>query len=115
MVWENVMYINLELGQYKKLLSTTNQVIDLFPNKAVTYYLSGVANHELGNKINALNSLNQALLMSAKDLVLKYKIYKLQGIIYCESGQTEKAEKAFNKAIEINPDEKDKLNCNDQK
>lgn len=115
MVWENVMYINLELGQYKKLLSTTEQVMDLFPNKAVTYYLNGVANHEMGNKNNALNSLDQALLMSARDLVLKFKIYKLQGTIYCKSGQAEKAEKAFDKAIEINPDEKDKLNCNDQK
>jgi tetratricopeptide (TPR) repeat protein len=53
--------------------------------------------------------------MSAKDVVLKYKIYKLQGIIYCELGQPDKAEKAFNKGIEINPGEKDKLNCNDQK
>jgi tetratricopeptide (TPR) repeat protein len=115
LVWENVMYIHLELGDYQKLLTTSENVMDIFPNKAVIYYLNGLANHESGNNSEALSSLSQSLLMSARDGVLKYKIYKLQGKIYCENGQQDKAQKAFNKAIELNSQEKEKLNCNDQK
>lgn len=115
LVWENVMYIHLELGDHQSLLETSEEVMDIFPNKAVIYYLNGLASHELGNNNDALSSLSQSLLMSARDVVLKYKIYKLQGKIYCETGQPDKAQKAFNKGIELNPEEKDKLNCNDQK
>ncbi len=115
LVWENVMYIHLELGDYRKLLNTTENVMDIFPNKAVVYYLNGLASHELGNNTEALASLNQSLLMSARDGVLKYKIYKLQGKIYCANGQPDKAQKVFDKAIELNSQEKEKLNCNDQK
>jgi tetratricopeptide (TPR) repeat protein len=115
LIWENVMYIYFELGDYEKLLSTSENAIDIFPNKAVTYYLNGEASHKLGNNNDALGSLNQALLMSSKNVVLKFKIYKLQGMIYCEMGKPDKAEKAFKKGGEINPGKKDKLNCNDHK
>ena len=113
LIWENLLYIHLELKQYSELLKQSEEAMDIFPNKAVLYYLNGNASAQLGKKEDAFDALNQALLMSGKDIILKYKIYKLEGEIYCKAGQGEKAIKSFAKALELNS--KEKLNCNGDK
>lgn len=112
-IWENLLYIYLELKQYDKLLQESEEAMDIFPNKAVLYYLNGKASAQLDKNDDAFDMLNQALLMSRKDVVLRYKIYKLEGEIYCKAGQGEKAIKSFAKALELNS--KEKLNCNGDK
>ena len=54
-VWEQVMYLNLELNDFDALLKTSNEALDLFPNKAKAYYLNGIANSEKRNYTDAID------------------------------------------------------------
>ncbi len=103
LVWENVMYIHLESNDYPALLKTTEEVMDLYPNKAVAYYLNGVANDELGNHNEAVDALDQALLMSMRDGRMQYDVQSRLGQVYCHLKKFDSAEEAFLQALELNP------------
>ncbi|GJM33152.1 MAG: hypothetical protein DHS20C18_21530 [Saprospiraceae bacterium] len=109
LVWENVMYIHLENNDYSSLLKTTEEVMDIFPNKAVAYYLNGVANDELGNSEDAVDALDQAVLMSAKDGRMQFNAQSRMGQVYCQLKKYDLAEAAFKAALELNPKSADVL------
>ena len=102
-VWEQVMYINLELGNFEELLKTSEEAMDYFPNQAKAYYFNGVANGQLKNHKEAINSLQQALLMSRKNPVLRLDIYNHMAIEYHQLEKYDKSELAFEEALKINP------------
>ncbi len=107
LVWENVMYIHLESDNFPALLKTSEEVMDIFPNKAVAYYLNGVANDELGNHETAADALDQALLMSMRDGRMQYNVQSRLGQVYCHLKKFDQAEDAFLQALELNPKSSD--------
>ena len=110
-VWENVMNILWELKQVKQLRQTSEDALDLFPNKAIAYYMYALAANEEGDGGEALNMLQQAVLMTGKNPPLKFKILVLQGDIYCKQGKNDKATKAYDKAAALNPDMRVERKC----
>jgi len=102
-IWEQVMYINLELGNFEVLLQTSVDAIDLFPNQAKAYYFNGVANGQLKKHSDALSSLQQALLMSRKMVVLRLDIYNHMAIEYYQLKKFDKSDTAFEEALKVNP------------
>ncbi len=102
-IWEQVMYINLELGNFEALFQTSEDAIDLFPNQAKAYYFNGVANGHLKKHNDALVSLQQALMMSRKIPVLRLDIYNHMAIEYYQLKKLDKSDAAFEEALKINP------------
>jgi len=109
-IWENVMYIHAENRDYKSLQTVTDKALDIFPNQARVYYFNGIANSELKKHSDAVNSFQQAIMMSRKDPELQHDLYYRMGLSYYELRKFEKSDKAFEKAIEINPDNVSLLN-----
>ena len=109
-VWEQVMYINLELNDFESLLKTSEEAIDYFPNQAQAYYFNGVANGQLKNHSEAINSLQQALLMSRKNPALRLDIYNHMAIEFHHLKKYDKSETAFQEALKINPNAHSILN-----
>ena len=103
-VWEQVMYLNFELQDFDALLKTSNDALDLFPNKAKAYYLNGIANSEKGNHNDAIDGFQQALMMSAKNERMQIDIHGRLGEVYHNSKKYDKSDKSFEKALKLNPD-----------
>ena len=103
-VWEQVMYLNFELHDFDALLKTSNDALDLFPNKAKAYYLNGIANSEKGNYDDAVDGFQQALMMSARNERMQADIHGRLGEVYHNSKKYTKSDKSFEKALKLNPD-----------
>ncbi len=103
-VWEQVMYIYTEQEDYLALENITERSFDYFPNQAKAYYFNGIANAQLGKNKAAINSWRQALMMSRKNPTLQQDIYYRLGLTYYGLRQFDKSDKAFDKALELNPD-----------
>lgn len=102
LVWEQVMYIQHESRNYEELRSVSQEVMDLFPNKARAYYFNGVANHELGDPDEAVSMLEQALIMAGNDGRLVFDIQAQLGLSYAQLDQLNSARQAFEAALALN-------------
>lgn len=103
-VWEQVMYLNYELQDFEALLKSSNDALDVFPNKVKAYYLNGIANSEKGNYQDAVDVFQQALMMSAKNVRMQSDIYGRLGEAYHNMKNYKQSDKHFEKAIEKNPE-----------
>ncbi len=103
-VWEQIMYIHAESQQMDKLISVSDKALDLFPNHAKVYYMNGFAHSYLGKHGEAANMFEQALMMSGKNVPLKYEICNRLGVSYYNLKKYERSDKMFEKALELSPE-----------
>lgn len=101
LVWEQVLRIQAETGNYKAVLGTAEQAMEIFPNKAFIFYMHGVAEFEQGRMPQSLSSLEQALLMSGKDGRLQLDIRVQMGKTYAEAGKAKESNEAFESALAL--------------
>ncbi len=102
-VWEQMMYINAELGRFDALAKVSAEAMDLFPNKSRAYYMNGIAGIELKQYTSAIDALEQALMMSGRNKNLRFDILNRLGIAYFKAGKNEKSNSSFEKALKLNP------------
>jgi len=100
-VWEQLMTALNETKRYGQLAEKSLDAIDLFPNKASSYYYSAVALYHLGKKSEALDASREAKMVSAGDPNLLPKIYALQSVLAAENKDLDIASKLINAAKEI--------------
>lgn len=103
LVWEQMMRIHLQLRDYTALQQVSEEAIDLFPNKALAFYLNGVANRKLGHYDDAVEVLDQAFLMAGGESPLRLDILVQLGQSQSAIGQFEAANNAFDAALKIDP------------
>lgn len=101
-VWENVMYIHYEDQDYEALRKVSEEVMDIFPNKAIIYYLNGFSLSQLGKVEDAIDVLDQALLMVGQDGKLKFDILNQIGEAYNIQGNHTDSDDAFTQALALN-------------
>lgn len=109
-VWENLLYIQLELENYEGLKEDSESAMDIFPNKAIIYYLNGVALNELGENEEAQGVLEMALMMSGRDGRMQFDVQSRLGLVFHDLGRYEDSEAAFDAAMELNGDSPALLN-----
>ena len=102
-VWEQKMYIEEELGLFDDLLKTSAAATDLFPSQATAFYFNGLANERKGQFGAAIESLEQALLMSAKKPVVRSNTFSELGITLSKLKTYDKATENFEAALKIEP------------
>lgn len=110
LVWEQVMRILGELEDYASLRKITEDAMDLFPNKAIVFYLNGVAYDELNQKEQALESLEQAAIMAGRDGKLLFDIQLRRGCIYSTLKKNTASNTAFEEALKLNAKSAEALN-----
>ena len=104
LLWENLFAALKDSGNTTGLTEWTEEAMFVFPNQATVFYLNGYALQASKQPEDALDVLNEALFMSGKNELLQQTIISCIGLSYEQSGDTEQADDAFRKAIEINPD-----------
>jgi len=103
-VWEQIMYIHVDLYQMEELAKISEKAMDIFPNQVKLYYLNGIANAELQNHQGAISSLNQAMIMSGKNQDLKVDILSRMVKPLIATNKVDKAKNQIKKAIELDPE-----------
>ncbi len=105
LVWEQVLYIHAENKNWPELVKTSEKALDIFPNQAMAQYFNGLAYNHSDEHRDAVNSLQQALLMSGKNARLRYDIFNELGKAYFHLKQYAKSDEAFEEALQLNPNE----------
>ncbi|NOX87271.1 MAG: tetratricopeptide repeat protein [Chlorobi bacterium] len=103
-LWEELLFSDLYLNDYKALAKDSEDVIDLFPSYPLPYFFAGISNFQLKDYVKA-----KAYLESGKDFVvnndaLLEQFYSSLGDTYNELGQYEASYKAYDQALKINPE-----------
>ncbi len=101
-VWEQLLYIYAEKKDYDNLIATSENALDVFPNHATAYYLNGAGYNGKKEYRDALNSLQQGLIMSSRNARLRYDILIEMGKSYYFLKQYPKSDNAFEEALKIN-------------
>lgn len=102
-VWEQLIKLLIETYEYDDVITQANLAIDIFPNQAYLYYAVGYASYKKKHFDEALDMLNQALIMTGKNIHQRISVYNVLGMVYDELGQADKSVEAFETALSINP------------
>ena len=109
-IWNQLMIVESELGEYVSLESHSNESMDLFPNQSLPYFFNGISNMTLKNYTKAIQSLNDGLDFVIENNPLLTQFYSNLGEAYNYTKAYEKSDKAFEDALKVEPDNSSILN-----
>jgi len=101
-VWEQIFFINSALNQPKELLKNTETALELFPAQPTIYFFNGLALTQLNRHREALDILEEALMMTGRNPTLKEQVLIQIGVNYGYLGKPEKSDGAFEEALSLN-------------
>lgn len=107
-VWEGLMTSYSEIADHQNLLNVATEALDLFPNKASAYMYYGRANTMVKQFDEAIDLLNEGLLVSGGDIYHKSNITAELARAFASNGAFEDADKNIAKALEMS-DQKNSL------
>ena len=106
LVWEGLMESYSETKNYQNLLKIATEALDLYPNKASAYMYYGRANTFTKNYTEAIDLLNEGILVSGKDLYNKSNILAELGRAYSYENNFEAADENISKALKMSDNKK---------
>jgi tetratricopeptide (TPR) repeat protein len=83
--------------------------LDVFPNQAALHYFNGCAKGQLGKHQQAVEALDQALIMSGRNARLKFDVLTRLGTEHCALKNYESATKNFEEALKLNANDPELL------
>lgn len=110
LVWEQMLYVLADLKDYDQLVKESENALDLYPNQGTIFYLNGLGYSGQKEHKDAVSSLQQALIMAGKNPRLKFQTHLLLGREYNAMKQYERADKNFEEALKVNPQDPVVLN-----
>lgn len=101
-VWEQYLFALSETQQYEKLLSASEEAIDLFPNRSEFFLLNGTALMADGNWEDAIDLTDQALLRSGRNTIIKLLAYTQMSRAYHMNNDRDKRDQSLQGALGVN-------------
>ena len=95
--------LQADVGQMQKLTEASAEAMELFPNQATIFYLNGIGNLELAQPKSAVESLEQAMLMTGSNEDLRFNVLALLGKAYHDIRDFEESENAYQNALMMKP------------
>lgn len=102
-LWEQALLASGACRDYRGQYELASRAMDLFPNQAHLHYLLAEAALETGRFSEALDAVQTGRLMARRDGFLLYQIALVEGSALAALGQRDKAERAFETALSLNP------------
>ncbi len=109
-VWEQLLFCDMYLNNYKSLAHESDNVIDLFPNQPLPYLMNGIAYYQLKKYQKAANSLETGKDFVAGNQKLLEEFYNYLGEIYYKMKNYDACYSAYDKVLSINPENSIVLN-----
>jgi len=103
MVWEQLLYIDNQLGDFEALYQHSTKMIDYFPNRAIAYFFSGLAGYQTQRYQEASEYLESGIDLALNDTILLAQIYTMLGDTYHKLKKHSKSDHAYEQAILFNP------------
>ncbi len=103
-VWEQLVLVDNQIGDYENMKKDSEKAIELFPSQGLLYVLNSVASLQLKDYNNALKILDQGqtYIIDNKKLEAQFELYRAEA--YYNLKDRSKAFSAFEKVIEIEPE-----------
>lgn len=103
-IWEQLLYIKNTLGKYNTLLEYAEGASKHFPDKPSVFLFKGLAEMQLNNNEDAVETFRTGLAKSGDNKRLKIQFYTFLGDSYRNLNENAKSDKAFEKVLEMDPD-----------
>ena len=109
-VWQNLLYLEMQLGEFEEVVKHSEQAMEFFPNQAMVYYFNGIANSRVKKNKEAVRSLEQTKKLAASNPALTAEVNSLLGDAYNAIKDYERSDKAYEEALVFNPNNEVVLN-----
>jgi len=103
-VWQQYLLALLEVQEFQTLSPEADKAIELFPNQALPYFLSGLAKNQLKNYADAVKVLRSGVFYVSGNRELEASFYSGMGDAYNELGEFEKSDESYAKTLAIQPE-----------
>ncbi|HEY3405667.1 MAG TPA: tetratricopeptide repeat protein [Ohtaekwangia sp.] len=109
-VWENLLYLETQSGQWDSVLVHSDQALEIFPNQGLIHYFNGYANLQKRNYPEAIAALEHAKRLAASNQSLVSDLNGMLGDAYYATKQFDKSDKAYDESLAFNPNNPTVLN-----
>lgn len=103
-VWEQLLRIELSIGDYQELISDGNKALEIFPNQAALYLYSGIGYAQLKNHDKAVLFLKSALDLALGDKELLVQIFSSLGDSFNALKKFKDSDASFEQVLTLDPD-----------
>lgn len=103
-VWEQLLYLLYEKGEFEALYKLSEEALDVYPNQIRVWIFNAKALRGLKRNKEALNSLEQAGFMAIGQDFINQEILSTRAAIQHDMGDLDESRKTFNEALSIIPD-----------
>jgi tetratricopeptide (TPR) repeat protein len=102
-VWQNLLYITMQLGEWDSVIDHAEKALEYYPNQAMLYYFRGVAFLQKRNYRQTINSLEQGKKLSVSNPGMTAEINGMLGDAYNATKEFAKSDQAYEDALAFNP------------
>jgi tetratricopeptide (TPR) repeat protein len=102
-IWNQLLMLESELGDFVAMASESNKAIEIFPTQPVFYLFNGIANTQKRDYDKAIEMLEMGLALVVDNPQLKSQFYSSLGDVYNKVNNHAKSDKSYEKALEIDP------------
>jgi len=102
-VWENLLYLEIQLEQFDNVIKHSDQALEMFPNQGMIHYFNGIAHLHKRHYQEAIASLDQAKKLSSSNPKLLGELNSLLGNAYNAIKAYDKSDKAYDEALALDP------------
>ncbi|MDX1627532.1 MAG: tetratricopeptide repeat protein [Fulvivirga sp.] len=103
-LWQNTLQLLMEMNKLDSVIIISDRALELFPNQGALYYFNGVANLQKKNYEEAIFALEQGKRLSTANLGLVNAYNSMLGDAYHATEQYDKSDRAFEAALDHNPE-----------
>ncbi len=101
-VWEQLLRLDLQLGDYQHLFDYSQRTFELFPEQPLPYLFSGLACYQLKKFEEGIRSLNSGLKLVVSNDEMLAQFYMYLGDTYHALQQDENAFISYEQSLKIN-------------
>lgn len=109
-IWEQLIRIELNSGKYQGAISDGEEAISIFPNQAALFVLTAMAYAQTQQHEKAVSFLKNAASLESEDKEILIQIFSGLGDSYNALKLYSLSDDAYEKALEINPENSYTLN-----
>lgn len=104
MVWEQLLFIESELQNYKDLARDSDRAISLFPQQPLLYLFAAISNYQLKAYQHTIELLNRGLNFVVGNNQLKEQFYAYLGDAHHQLKNYAQSDKAYDASLRLNPE-----------
>jgi tetratricopeptide (TPR) repeat protein len=109
-VWQNVLQMLLEENEMDSVVMLSDEALELYPNQGMLYYFNGTGRLQNQDYSEAIYALERGKRLSNSNLALVSVFNSMLGSAYNGKGDYEKSDRAFEAALDYDPENLGVLN-----